>query len=140
MVDRASASKKCPNNIPILKNNTQIKNRESGQHDLNIMCWNIRKGLITRELELKLLLSNEKVDLMFITETDTRSISCQLDYQIEGYVTIMPKLKEDKRNKSLLLLLLPVDQIPLRTCVYGTIMDQLYTRRFSFRWRYKLYV
>ena len=55
------------------------------------MCWNIRKGLITRELELKLLLTTENVDIIFLTETDTRAILTKTDYEIDGYTSLSLK-------------------------------------------------
>ena len=38
------------------------------------MTWNIRRGLITREHELKNILNDEDIDVAFITETDTKSL------------------------------------------------------------------
>ena len=40
---------------------------------LLIATWNIRRGLVVRELELKNLLKEEKIDVIFLTETDTLS-------------------------------------------------------------------
>ena len=73
--------------------------------ELKIMCWNIRKGLITRELELKLLLSSEKIDIIFLTETDTRTVPTAMDYQIEGYTTILPKMSENNNLIRILCLI-----------------------------------
>ena len=52
--------------------------------------WNIRRGLIKREIELIDLLKSENVDVIFLTETDTKSLSKEEDYCIQGYKTILP--------------------------------------------------
>ena len=61
---------------------------------LKIVCWNIRRGIVTRELELKNLLKEEDIDIMFLTEVDTRAITTKNDYQVEGYVTMLPKIRD----------------------------------------------
>ena len=50
---------------------------------LKICEWNIRRGLVNRETELKLLLQDEKIDVIFLTETDTKAIQASTDYIIE---------------------------------------------------------
>ena len=40
------------------------------QQLLKICSWNIRRGLTTRELELKNILKSEKLNIMFLVETD----------------------------------------------------------------------
>jgi hypothetical protein len=42
------------------------------QQLLKICSWNIRRGLIKRELELKDMLNSEKLNIMFLVETDTK--------------------------------------------------------------------
>ena len=36
------------------------------------------------------MLKTEEIDIIFLTETDTRAISSEADYQIQGYKTILP--------------------------------------------------
>ena len=36
---------------------------------------------------------NEKIDIFFLTETDTKSINCETDYIIQGYQTIFHERK-----------------------------------------------
>jgi hypothetical protein len=38
---------------------------------LKICCWNIKRGLIKRELEFKDMLNSEKMNIMFLVKTDT---------------------------------------------------------------------
>ena len=57
--------------------------------------WNIKRGLICRESEIKSILKEEEVDIMFLTETDTRAVLKETDYQLAGYNTILPKKVND---------------------------------------------
>ena len=74
--------------------NTKIKTAKLKKKDL-LTCatWNVRRGLVTRETEIKELLMNEKIDIFFLTETDTKSINCETDYIIRGYQTIFHERK-----------------------------------------------
>ena len=57
----------------------------------SISCtWNIRRGLLTRELKLKNLLIQEKIDFMMLTETDSHSLINESSYEVQGYKTILP--------------------------------------------------
>ncbi len=42
---------------------------------------NIRHGLIKRELELKDMLNSEKLNIMFLVETDTKVPNGKSDYK-----------------------------------------------------------
>ena len=59
------------------------------KNELLCATWNIRRGLITRELELKNLQKN--IDVLFITETDTKNLLKEEDYSIDGYRTVFPE-------------------------------------------------
>ena len=48
------------------KMETQIEHKTS----MNIGCWNVRRGLIKQELAIKELLEKEKLDILFLVETD----------------------------------------------------------------------
>ena len=65
------------------------------------MCctWNIRRGLITREKELKEILNKESIDIAFITETDTTLLAKEENYLITGYKTIFPNRVNDNSKK-----------------------------------------
>ena len=41
------------------------------EQKLKIGTWNIRRGIIKRELEIAQLLENEGLDILFLTKTDT---------------------------------------------------------------------
>ena len=58
---------------------------------INCCQWNIKRGLVKHELEIKNLLVEEKIDIMFLTETDSFAINKESDYLIKGYQTILPK-------------------------------------------------
>ena len=54
---------------------------------VNIACWNIRRGLLKQELELGILLVKIDSDVMFLTKTDCDVIKTKEDYKLEGYET-----------------------------------------------------
>ena len=41
---------------------------------------------------LKEILKEEKFDIIFLNETDTKNVQCKKDYEIDGYETILPKI------------------------------------------------
>jgi len=61
------------------------------EQQLEICSLNIRRGLLKRELELKNMLNSEKLDIMFLVETDTKMIKGKDNYKIDGYETIIQK-------------------------------------------------
>ena len=65
------------------------------EQQLKICSWNIRRGLIKRELELKNILKSEKVNIMFLVETDLTMLNGKEDYKIEGYETILQKTDQN---------------------------------------------
>ena len=71
---------------------------------LKCCTWNIRRGLVTREPELRILLKSEDIDVIFLTETDTKNIVNEDSYKIEGYKTILP-LKSISNNLTRILCL-----------------------------------
>ena len=50
---------------------------------------------MTKEQELKEVLRHESMDIMFLTETDTRRLVKEDSYLIEGYKTVLPLKKEN---------------------------------------------
>ena len=42
------------------------------------------------------MLSEEDINIMFLTEVDTRAITTQNDYRIEEYETMLPKIKSER--------------------------------------------
>ena len=90
-----------PTTIPISnvkKSNKESSNSTESNKTVNknvLICstWNIRRGLIVRELELTDMLKNENIDVIFLTETDTKAIQKEDGYQIQGYKTIFQERK-----------------------------------------------
>lgn len=77
------------------KQKGQERKRETRkQTRLTIGCWNIKRGLVMREEELKELLHKEKIDIMFLLKMDTVMMKGEEDYTIKGYKIILTKLKE----------------------------------------------
>ena len=81
----------------------QNKNKNKN-HSLKCATWNICRGLVTREYELKNLLETKDIDVMFLTETDLNNLETESDYIIQGYKTILP-MKKDKKDKVRILCL-----------------------------------
>ena len=100
--------------IPIyatsITNSNSIKNRKihiSDDKDSNalICCtWKIRRGLLTKEKELREILNSEKVDIIFLTETDTKMLLNEESYKIQGYKTYLPLKKENCESVRILCL------------------------------------
>ena len=51
------------------------KTKNTGSKNLNIGSWNIKRGLVNREIELRDILKKEEFDILFLNETDTKQIS-----------------------------------------------------------------
>ena len=63
--------------------------KDSGNgKDLITGCWNIRRGLLKREHEIKDMLTSQKLDILFLVETDTNAILEEKDYKLTGYQTV----------------------------------------------------
>jgi hypothetical protein len=80
----------CSNKSAKLEQQKEVKYAEN----MKICSWNIRRGLIKRELELKDMLNSEKLNIMFLVETDTKLPNGKSDYKIEGYATVLQKTNQ----------------------------------------------
>ena len=54
-------------------------------------CWNIRRGLVKRELEIKNLLQTHELKLLFLVETDTDMIKEEKEYQFPAMHSLRGK-------------------------------------------------
>ena len=54
---------------------------------LKIGTWNVRRGLITKEIEISELMKSEDIEVMFLTEADTKKTSAE-NYKLQGFTTI----------------------------------------------------
>ena len=52
--------------------------------NLKISSWNIKRGLVTKEIELRDILNREDIDILFLNETDSKHLAKKADYQING--------------------------------------------------------
>ena len=52
---------------------TKMEINDSKKRHLKIGTWNVRRGLVKRENEITNLLLTEELDVLFLTETDTKS-------------------------------------------------------------------
>ena len=78
--------------------------RKSALENLKIGSWNIKRGLVTKEIELRQILIEEEFYIIFLNETDTKQILSEKDYQIDGYETILPKLSKTSQTVRILVL------------------------------------
>ena len=116
------------NNVPNnLNKEKKTKNKECSLN-VKIACWNIRRVLIKREQELKMLLEDEKIDLLFVTETDTRAITSEKDYSIKGFKTILQKRSSINDNVRIICLVRTNFEESI------TILDQIMTTDIPTIW------
>ena len=54
----------------------------------------MRRGLIKHEIAIKELLKNENLDVLFLVETDTKTLKSSSEYIFKGYDTILQKTNE----------------------------------------------
>ena len=66
--------------------------------------WNVKSGLIRRELEIRNLIENENIDVLFLKETDSNQLQTESDFTITGFITIFQK-REDNCEKVRLICL-----------------------------------
>ena len=77
-------------------NATSVLN-PSKQKLITVSSWNIRRGLVVREQELKEIINSNAINAVFLVETDTHAINSELDYQIRGFKTVI----QTKNNSAL---------------------------------------
>ena len=68
-------------------------------------CWNIRRGLLKRELEIINIINEQCLDILILVETDTCNLNTDKDYVIKGFKTILP-LKKVCTQKTRLIMLI----------------------------------
>jgi hypothetical protein len=82
-----------PKNTTRPNKETRQENRNKNQ-EINIGCWNIRRGLVIREQELMEIIKDNSLDLVFLTETDTTAVNNENDYRITGFKTLVQNKKD----------------------------------------------
>ena len=98
------------------------------QSNLNIGSWNIKRGLVTKEIEPCDMLNKEDFDILFLNETDSKQVLTSADYQIKGYETILPKISSD--NKAIRMLCL----VKSKLMEAVKICDELMSEKFPSIW------
>ena len=84
-------------------------------------CWNIRRGLVKREHEIIELLNSQKLNILFLVETDTNVIQEEKDYKIKGYRTFFPlRGKDDLKTRIICLVDENLDNVSIRTDLMNT--------------------
>ena len=80
-------------------------NKEITYSKIKIGCWNIRRGLLKRELEIINLIEEQKLDILTLVETDTLNLNSESDYIIKGFKTILPTKKDNTQKTRLIMLI-----------------------------------
>ena len=74
-------------------------------NQIRLCSWNIRRGLVIREAELKSMISTYDLNILFLVETDTLAVNTELDYKIPGYKTIVQhKLNSESPTRIICLI------------------------------------
>ena len=82
------------------KMNTVIPTKQDGQQagkgpkNMRIATWNVRRGLVKRENEIKSMLEEEDLDILFLTETDSLKQNV-ITYNMKGYKTYLQATNEE---------------------------------------------
>ena len=106
---------------------SQVQNKQSqdGVRDpvasITMGCWNIRRGLVKRELEIINLINSKKAMVMFLVETDSQMINEEKDYRIENYRTVFQK-KENPNDQTRMIGLLH-ESIQQTTTIREDLME-----------------
>ena len=87
-------------NVKSLNNPRSLKSTQ-----IRICSWNIRKGLILREEELKSIIQQNKLNIVFLVETDTNAVNNETDFKIRGFKTVIQNKKEDKQQTRIICLI-----------------------------------
>ena len=80
--------------------NTVIPTKQDGQQagkgpkNMRIATWNVRRGLVKRENEIKSMLEEEDLDILFLTETDSLKQNV-ITYNMKGYKTYLQATNEE---------------------------------------------
>lgn len=76
-----------------------LKPAKTNPKQIRIASWNIRRGLLIREEELKSIIKTNNLGVIFLVETDSNSVNNETDYKLPGFKTIVQK--KNKKPTSL---------------------------------------
>ena len=95
--------------------------RKEKKQNLSIATWNIRRGLLKRENEIVQLLMEEKLDVLFLTETDTTRINV-CSYKIKGYSTLVQSSEGDLDTDIIRIVALTKDDCGVKIEIRNDLM------------------
>ena len=72
-----------------------MKKHNTKKTELRLGTWNIRRGLVRRENEIERLLLDEGLDLLFLTETDSKKMNID-NYKIKGFYIVTPEVTDEQ--------------------------------------------
>ena len=100
-----SASNPTINPAPGQKVDTTTNLSSDTNHALKVLSWNIKRGLIKRELEIINLLEKEQADILFLNETDTMLDKSEC-YTVQGFKTVLQKVNNVEGQKTQIIALI----------------------------------
>ena len=95
----------------------------TNKKELLIGTWNVRRGLIKREIEISKLLQSDDLDILFLTETDVKKQNV-IDYKIKGYSTHIQSVTHDE--DLVRVIALTKDNIGIRFELKPDLMQESY--------------
>ena len=116
-----------PNTEPSLNQNSLIRTDHTCTTQKNginkkvkiVGTWNIRRGLTKRENEILEILTSQNIDVLFLTETDTRRSNAE-KFVIKGFNTVIQKVSEE--NDMVRIIALIRENAGLRIKTRGDLM------------------
>ena len=81
-----------------------IKKQTNPVSLINLGCWNIRRGLVKRELEIIDLINSNNLAVLFLVETDSHLINEKKDFGINGFETAFHKKRQSNEKTRMICL------------------------------------
>ena len=108
--------------VDTFANTVQPVRRKEKKQNLSIATWNVRRGLVKRENEIVQLLMEEQLDVLFLTETDTKRINV-CNYKIRGYSTLMQSGVDDLDTDIIRIVALKKDDCGVKIEIRNDLMS-----------------
>ena len=96
--------------------------KQEKRRSLYIATWNVRSSLLKRENEVLQLLLTENLDILFLTETDTKRINA-CNYKIKGYTTFMQSSEEDSDLDTIRIIALTKEECGVKIEIRNDLMS-----------------
>ena len=113
---------------PVISGKSAAKNiaNKKKECSLKFGTWNVRRGLIKREIEITQMLLDEELDVLFITETGTK-IENEKDFQVAVYKTIFHIREENTQKVRMMCFIICVIALCTLILSHTYILYEFYT-------------